>query len=51
MKGVEAFDPALAVFVFPILGVGVPEMHVAVDHKDAVPVMLVHASLRVSGLK
>src|ERR1700730_7712816 len=45
VKGVKAFDPALPVFVFPILGVGVPEMHVAIDDKDVVPVMLVHAFL------
>src|SRR5207245_1064506 len=45
VKGVKAFDPALPVLVSPILGVGVPEMHVAVDHKEVVPVMIVHVFL------
>src|SRR6516225_10023623 len=45
VKGVKAFDPALPVLVFPILGVGVPEMHVAIDDKDVVSVMFVHVSL------
>src|SRR5205807_5697099 len=42
---VKAFDPALPVFVPPILGVGVPKMHVPVDHKQIVPVIMVHVSL------
>src|ERR1700751_1977821 len=41
----KAFDPALTVLVFPILGAGVPEMHVAVDYEDVVSVMFVHVSL------
>src|SRR5215831_16439370 len=45
VKGVKAFDPALSVLVFPILGVGVPEMHVTVDNKDVLSIMLVHVSL------
>src|SRR5215467_8737116 len=43
--GVKAFDPAFPVFVLPILGVGVPKMHMAVDDKDVLSIMLVHASL------
>src|SRR6516164_1466543 len=45
VKSVKAFDPALPILVFPILWVGVPEMHVAVDYKDVMPVMIVHVSL------
>src|SRR6516162_524222 len=48
VKGVKALDPALPVLVSPILGVGVPEMHMAVDHKDVVPVTSVHVFLPCS---
>src|SRR3984893_5877227 len=42
---VKAFDPALPVFVSPILGVGVPKMHVPVEFWMCVPVIMVHVSL------
>src|SRR6516165_11245151 len=45
VKGVKAFDPALPVLVLPILGIGIPEMHMAVDYKNVLPVMSVHAFL------
>src|SRR6516162_6450560 len=45
VKSVKAFDPALPVLVFPIRWVRVPEMHVPVDYKDIMPVMIVHFSL------
>src|SRR5262249_31104456 len=48
VKRVEAFDPALSMLVFPILGVGVPKMHVAVYYKDLLSIMFVHASLLLS---
>ncbi len=35
---------ALPVFVSPVLGVRVPEMHMAVDYKEIVAVMSVHVS-------
>jgi hypothetical protein len=34
VKRVKAFDPALPVFVFPVLGIGVPEMHMAVGRQN-----------------
>src|SRR5215472_9904325 len=45
VKSVKAFDPTLAVLVFPVLWVGVPEMHVTVDNEDVVPIMTVHLPL------
>src|SRR6516162_4296217 len=45
VKGVKAFDPALPVPGFPILGVGVPKMHVTVDNEDVVSIMTVHLPL------
>src|SRR5215471_2406862 len=45
VKGVKAFDPALPVLVFPILGVGVPKMHMTVDNEDVVSIMTVHLPL------
>src|SRR5215467_1227402 len=45
VKGVKTFDPALPVLVFPILGVGVPKMHVTVDNEDVMSIMTVHLPL------
>src|SRR5260370_37047293 len=41
----KAPDPALPVFIFPVFGVGIPAMHMAVDHEDVATLIMVHLSV------
>src|SRR5579864_6655895 len=41
----EAFDPAFAVLVAPVVRPRIPKMRVAIDHEDILPIMTVHGFL------